>query len=254
MSPPAEPCAATDLAEPAAVGPRRPELERDLLSSVCHDLKEPLASIVMGTGFLRKLLPENDPTALKIVEAIQRAATRMGHRISTFSDLARLEAHDLELDVRPYDVAAILQAALEQFLPDATARRVSVSLELDHDVPTLQLTCDRDRLLQVLRHLCVCALSVVSERARIVIRATTDTAEVLRLEVAAKQPPASGRIAVALPRPELAIARGLIELHGGCLAVASDADSVSLSFTLRAPRAEPEAARGDSGSGQRASL
>jgi signal transduction histidine kinase len=207
----------------------------------------------MGTGFLRKLLPDSDPTALRIVDAIQRAATRMGHRISTFSDLAKLQAHALELDVRPYEVAAILQAALDQFLPDATARRVSVSLELDHDVPTLEVSCDRDRLLQILRQLCACALNIVSERARITIRATTDT-EGLRLEVAAKQSPASGRIAVALPGPELAIAKGLIELHGGCLAIAGEADSVSLSFTLRAPRAQPEAAPGGFGSGQRPSL
>ena len=232
MPPPAETVAATDPSARAHVE-THPGEERDLLSNVCHDLSEPLASIMMGTGFLRKLLPPDDVPAQRVVDAIHRAATKMGQRISSFSDLAKLEANKLQLEIRPYDVAAILQAALEQFLPDATARHVSVSLALGTDVPMLQLPCDRDRLLQTLRQLCACALRVVPEGATIALSAATDATNLLRFEVAARRSTASRRMGTALPKPELAIARGLIELHGGSLETAGDADSLSLSFTLQ---------------------
>ena len=35
-------------------------VDRDLLSSVCHDLKAPLASMTMGVAFLRRVLPRTD--------------------------------------------------------------------------------------------------------------------------------------------------------------------------------------------------
>src|SRR5579864_4930697 len=54
------------------------EPERDLVSIVCHDLKDPLASIVMGAGFLKKGVSAEDTAGRRVVEAISRSAERMG--------------------------------------------------------------------------------------------------------------------------------------------------------------------------------
>jgi signal transduction histidine kinase len=211
----------------------QPDSERDLLSSVCHDLKEPLASITMGVGFLRRLLSEQDAGALRVVEAIQRAAARMDQRVSTFSDLARLEAHELTLQIEQHEVGPILGATKEQFLTDAATRQLAVSLEIPANVATLWLPCDRSRLSQILRCLWACVLRVAPDGAIVSIGARTDAAGAVRFEVAARRSAGSRDFTAPLPKPELAIARGLVDLHGGQLAVAREEGSLSLSFTLQ---------------------
>src|SRR5580698_10132851 len=89
--------------------------EADLIAIVCHDLKDPLASIVMGAGFLKKTVPAEDGAAWRVVEAIARSTDRMGQVIGDFHDLAKLEAGRIQLDLRPWDVVAILQAAIPTF-------------------------------------------------------------------------------------------------------------------------------------------
>jgi signal transduction histidine kinase len=207
----------------------------DLLASICHDLKAPLASIVMGAGFLRQVVPPDNAAALRVVDAMRRASERMSQLIVSFSDLAKLEMHDLTLQLRSYDIEAIVRSAFEQFVPEATAQGVPVSLELGTYVPTQRLTCDRDRVLQIFRHLTTSSLRVVPEGGTIVIRVDTDAAGLARIELAAKSPigPDSRRIATEPSKPDLAIARGLIELHGGRLAVVGDENALSFTFTLR---------------------
>lgn len=220
----------------ATGGPRAsPHVNPDLLASICHDLKAPLASIVMGAGFLRQVVPPDNTAALRVVDAIRRASERMTQLIVSFSDLAKLEMHDLTLQLRPYDIEAIVRTAVEQFLPEATAQGVPVSLVLGSDVPTQRISCDRDRVLQIFRHLTTCSLRVVPEGGTIAIRVEVEAAGLARVELAVTSPagPDARRIATEPSKPDLAIARGLIELHGGRLAVVGDENALSFTFTLR---------------------
>src|SRR5580704_8530400 len=53
------------------------EPEKDLVSIVCHDLKDPLASIVMGAGYLKKAMAsdgEDGRASRRVVDAIGRSA------------------------------------------------------------------------------------------------------------------------------------------------------------------------------------
>jgi len=209
-----------------------PKPERSLLSSVCHDLKDPLASIVMGAGFLRRTLSPEEAGALRVVEAIHRAAERMTRLIANFADLARLQAHELTLDLRSDDVGACVKTAFDQFLPEATVQQVPVAIEVDAHLP--EVPCDRVRLVQALGQLGTCALRVVPDGGSIVLRAQGEGAGQVRVEVAAKRPAGANtrRIVSDPPKPELAIARGIVELHGAHLAVVGDGDALTLSFLL----------------------
>ena len=221
------------------VEPRMPRAdEGDLLASVCHDLNEPLASILMGTGFLRGTLASTDGSARRVVETIHRAATRMGQRISSFSDLARLEAGDLRLEIGPHDPAAVTQVAFEELKPVAQGRQVSASLDLSGLKPSLRVSCDRPRLLQIFRNLWACALHLSPAGAAIVMKAAYDGAEEVRFGVTVRRPSTSRPPTVELPKPELALASGLIDLHGGRLAIERDDDTLDLSFCLPAQRVQ----------------
>jgi signal transduction histidine kinase len=203
----------------------------DLLSAVCHDLKDPLASIVMGAGFLRRTLPSEDQTAQRVVDAIHRAAERMSQLITNFSDLARIERNELVLEKRPHEIGAIVTAAFEQLGVDAAVQGVPLSLALGERLPTI--SCDHRRVLQILRHVGIAALSVIPEGGSIAVACAAETGGARVEVVANRRPgPTSRRIVAEPPRPAVALARGLVELHGGQLTVVGDGDSLRLAFVL----------------------
>jgi signal transduction histidine kinase len=219
----------------APVGPDAVETLRapDLLSTVCHDLRAPLASILMGTGFLHRALSPDDQAARRVVEAIQRSAEGMNQAIATFSDLARLGTHELSLEIAPHDVGALVKAAFDELVAGPLAQGMAISLELQPEIAPLP--CDRERVVQILRQLAGAALRGLPQGGDIVLRAAADVG--VRVEIVAKRNTAVGSRPITMepPRPALALAKGLIELHGGSLEVTANADALALSFALPRP-------------------
>jgi two-component system, OmpR family, phosphate regulon sensor histidine kinase PhoR len=223
------------------------EPERDLVSIVCHDLKDPLASIVMGAGFLRKAISPDDSAARRVVEAIYRSAERMGLVISDFHDVAKLEAGVLSFDPRPLDVAITLRGAMAPLEAQAHARNVALTLEAP-STPVVAM-CDPARLVQIVTKLVGNALKFTPPEGAIVIRIEGEAAKV-RVSVSDTGrgiPPDNiasifDRAANARRSPRdgpglgLPIVRGLVELHGGEISVESRVGEGSV-FSLTLPRA-----------------
>jgi signal transduction histidine kinase len=229
----------------------------DLVSIICHDLKDPLASIVMGAGFLKKtiLVEEGkDGAVRRVVEAITRSTDRMGQIISDFHDLARLEAGRVDLDRREWDVSPLLRETASHLGPQAHERHLGLDVEVPE--PPLIASCDRGRLLQILSKLVGNAIKFTpptQSSGRIVLRAAPD-GDSVRIQVvdtgrgiAAER--LSGifdyaanarRAARDGPGLGLPIARGLVELHGGRIEVESPTaggePAPGSTFTFTLPR------------------
>ena len=221
--------------------------DKDLISIVCHDLKDPLASIVMGAGFLKKTIAAEDASARRVVDAIARSADRMNQVVGDFHDLARLEVGRLKVDARGCDVAAVIASARPALEGQARERGVRLDVQLPNE-PLLAI-CDRARLLQVLTKLVGNAVRFTPQEGLVTIRAARDEAFV-RLTVAdtgrgigpdriasifdhganARRTPRDG------PGLGLAIVRGLVELQGGAVSVVSQLGEGSV-FAVTFPAA-----------------
>jgi signal transduction histidine kinase len=222
------------------------EPERDLVSIVCHDLKDPLASIVMGAGFLKKTISAEEAAARRVVEAISRSAERMGVVIGDFHDLAKLEAGVLSIDLRPSDVVATLQGAMAPL--EAQARGRNIMLTLEAAEPRLVAVCDPARVVQIVTKLVGNALKFTPPEGRVVIRVVGE-AERVRVSVSdtgrgippERVPSIYDRAANARSTPRdgpglgLAIVRGLVELQRGEISVESRV-SEGTAFTVTLPR------------------
>jgi signal transduction histidine kinase len=219
--------------------------DKDLISIVCHDLKDPLASIVMGVGYLKKTLQvdgDEGRAARRVVEAIARSAERMSQVISDFHDLSKLDTGTLELDVRPWDVVATLRPTMAPLVQRAAERSVALLFEAPND--SILARCDRARLPQIVAKLVANAIRFTPANGQVVVRVerggertaggeqTGDGARItVRDTGRGNAPELLGEIfdhaanARRTPRDGpglgLAIARGLVEAQGGTMSVES---------------------------------
>jgi signal transduction histidine kinase len=222
------------------------EPDKDLISIVCHDLKDPLASIVMGAGFLKKTISGDDGASRRVVEAIGRSADRMSQVVGDFHDVAKLESGALVIDTRPWDVVPTVHGVIGPLIAQAQERGIELSFDAPGQ-PTLA-RCDRARLVQIISKLVGNALKFTQQGGRVVVRieregervriSVSDTGrgiaperlnEIFDRAANARRSPRDG------PGMGLAIVRGLVELQGGDVTVESRVGEGSVfSFTLPA--------------------
>jgi PAS domain S-box-containing protein len=230
-------------------------LREQTLAIVSHDLRTPLATIVMAASILgdEEMARTNPRSRVFAAEKIQLAAERMDRMINDLLDFASIAAGRLSIAAQPCSVAAIIEETIASFDAVARKRHVTLTSEVAAAMPAIQ--CDRGRILQVIANLVGNALKNaatgdvvrLSAKAgeREAVFAVSDTgpgisaADQRRLfERYWRSPDASYR-GTGLG---LAIARGLVEAHRGRLWVDSElGHGATFSFTV--PLAEMPPAR-----------
>lgn len=223
-------------------------VDKDLIAIICHDLKDPLASIVMGAGFLKKTIPTDDAAARRVIEAIARSADRMSRIVTDFHDLAKLEAGTLPLEVRPCDVGAVLQSMTAALEAEAREKQLSLRLDVPSAPPPCVALCDRARLVDVVSKLVGNALKFTAAGGTVTIAlaradggirvSVRDTGkgippdrlgDIFDRAANARRTPRDG------PGLGLAIVRGLVERQGGRVEAKSrPGEGSEFSFTLPA--------------------
>ena len=113
-------------------------LRTALLSSLSHDLKTPLASIMGAITALRQFPALYDTDAREeLAGTIQDETERMTSFVANLLDMTRLEAGGLSLDREPVDVGEVIGTALRR-VAGAPARQ-KVMVDLAPDLPMLDL-------------------------------------------------------------------------------------------------------------------
>jgi signal transduction histidine kinase len=226
-------------------------LREQTLAIVSHDLRTPLATIVMAATILGDDdLTRNTPRSrILAAEKIQSATARMDRMIEDLLDFASIEAGRLSMTVKPHEVATIVADSVASFEAAATKQRVKLTGVTAPDL--LAILCDRDRILQVIANLVSNALKSVASGDSVRLSATRSEREAVfsvadtgrgishadqkRLFERYWRSPDAKYKGSGLG---LAIARGLIEAHRGRLWVESEL-SHGATFFFTVPLAEP---------------
>ncbi|MGH9257556.1 MAG: GAF domain-containing sensor histidine kinase, partial [Vicinamibacterales bacterium] len=230
------------------------QLRDEVLRVVAHDLRNPLAVILMQSATLRRSGPEPDRRNQKSSEVIHRAANRMRRLIQDLLDVTLIEARQLSLDRARIPARQLLLEAVETQRPLAASASLDVRLDLRGELP--DIWGDQHRLLQVFENLIGNAIKFTPAGGRITISATPGERDVeFRVAdtgcgIAASELPhvfdrfwqarKSARDGAGLGLP---ITRGIVEAHGGHIWVESNLGSGS-TFLLTIPQAEGRRARG----------
>ncbi len=216
----------------------------EMLGVVAHDLRNPLNTIVMGASTMLELLPDKPPLLRNHAQIVRRAADRMNRLIQDLLDVRRIESGRLAIDPRSVTVALLVDETMEMLRPLAAAASLELVTDLAPELPRVR--ADSGRILQVFSNLVGNAIKFTPAGGCITIGAAPSDAEV-RFAIADTGP---GIAAEQLPHVfgqfwqgtrgdrrgiglGLAIAKGLVEAHGGRIWVESQVGEGSrFYFTL----------------------
>lgn len=224
---------------------------RQLVAWAGHDLRTPLASLQAMIEAVEDGIVEAD----HYLPAMHAQVDALGGLIEDLFELARLDAGAINLEMRPAPVQSLVEACLRGAEAEADARRVHLDSQIADDIPAVR--CAPDKVGRVLDNLVRNALRhtprdghvslVVLRDENLVRLSVEDTGEGLAPEAIRQMFDHFWRGDRARVRDGagaglgLAIARGLVEAHGGRIwAENRDGGGARVCFTL--PTAEATAA------------
>jgi PAS domain S-box-containing protein len=226
-------------------------MKDEFLATLSHELRTPLNAIVGWTKLLQSgaLDPE---TAKRAVSTIDRNAKAQTQLIEDILDVSRIVAGKVNLKVAPLDLAAVAEAALDSVRHAAEAKGITLHAPPPGTtVPGVR--GDADRLQQVVWNLLSNAIKFTPRGGNVWLRLgqldgsadveVRDDGQGIRQEFLPHVFERFRQSDSSSTRPHgglglgLAIARHLVELHGGTVEVSSDGEGCGATFRVRLPMA-----------------
>jgi PAS domain S-box-containing protein len=223
----------------------------EVLAVVSHDLRNPLNAIGMSVDLLRFQLGAGaDPTVIAALERVRRLVRNMDILIRDLLDVSAMEAGSFTIERKPREVREVVDLALDMLEPSAAEKGVELVVEAPG--AERRVACDRDRLLQVLSNLLGNAIKFTPSggRVRLGVESTRDAVLVSVHDSGPGIPEEHlpnlfdrfwKRGSLEGAGLGLAIAKGIVEAHGGRIWVESEVGR-GTAFYFTVPQSSPRSA------------
>jgi PAS domain S-box-containing protein len=228
-------------------------LQENLLAAVSHDLKNPLTSIAVNTEILGRLqLGSASPIHLEnqlkcISNNLKVSVDQMSSLVHQLLEFKKMQSGKIVLEKQDIHVSYILDQLITIFGPLSEKREIRLETRVD---PSARfLSCDPPRIMQVLSNLLSNALKFNSEKGRVTVEILAGHDEVIfhisdvgigipddELDHVFKLYWQSSRTSSQGYGLGLAIAKGIVEAHGGRIWAKSEVGRGStFSFSIPSP-------------------
>jgi signal transduction histidine kinase len=226
----------------------------EFLAMLAHELRNPLAPISTGAHLL-KLLHSDNAQITQTCAIIARQVEHMTSLVDDLLDVSRVTRGLVSLSTEPLDLKRVIDDAAEQVRPLVNARRHRVVLDLPPEAATVK--GDHKRLVQVVANLLGNATKYTPEGGHIELRLARENGDyvitvsddgigmepglverVFDLFTQAERTPDRSQGGLGLG---LALAKSLVELHGGSVSAHSKGLGKGSTFSVRLPRYEEAA-------------
>jgi two-component system, OmpR family, sensor histidine kinase KdpD len=207
-------------------------LRNALLDSVAHELRTPLTSITAAITSLQTDPLLDSEQRIEMMQVIEEEAARLDRLVGQAMEMAELDAHEIHLDLRLHSIREAVELALEAVQPQLKPH--PVDLRLPDSLPLVVM--DIERIAKVLQHLLENAAKYSEEGNPIFISAEVARGQLVtsvadrgagvddleRMMIFDKFYRGQGqRYRVQGTGMGLAIAKAIVEAHGGSIDVTS---------------------------------
>ncbi len=223
-------------------------LKDDFLATLSHELRTPLTAIV-GWSQLLNMGDIDESTLREGLETIERNALAQSQMIADLLDVARITSGKIRLEIEQVYPAEILEAAIRAVLPAADAKEIRLVKALDPMAGPI--SGDASRLQQVFWNLLTNAIKFTPKQGRVHIALhrrkshleirVADNGAGLAPELLTsiferfRQADASTTREHGGLGLGLAIAKQLVELHGGTIHAESPGPGQGATFIVSIP-------------------
>src|ERR671937_799032 len=227
----------------------------EFLTVLSHELRTPLNAVYGWARMLREQHLDEAASA-RALEAIDRNANAQVQLIDDLLDVSRVITGKMRLDVRPVDLPAVIDAALDAVRPAAAAKEIRLQSVLDPRAGPM--TGDPNRLQQVVWNLLTNAVEFTSKGGRVQVHlqrvnshveiVVSDTGRGIAPDVLPfvfdrfRQGDNSTTRAHSGLGLGLALVKHLVELHGGSVSAHSGGADRGAAFVVTLPLAPGDAA------------
>ncbi len=222
------------------------KLRSALLDSVTHEFRTPLTSIKASVTTLLSSTGLDPAGRHDLLSVIDEETDRLNRLVGEAAEMAQLDAHQVELRREPYEVRAVIDTAIEKIQPSIGTHQLKV--QVPPGIP--RASVDLERIAEVLVQLLENALKYSPQATAITITAEAAGAWV-DISVGDQGPGIDDveqslifekfyrgrdqRYQVQGTGMGLAIAKAIVEAHGGTIGVTSQLGSGSVfHFTVPA--------------------
>jgi len=223
-------------------------LKDEFLATVSHELRTPLTAILGWSRMLETGSLESE-MARRAIETIKRNAKSQAQIIDDILDVSRIITGNLYLELHPIELESVLEAAVNVVRPTAEAKGIRIELSLARE--PIAVSGDTNRLQQVFWNLFSNAVKFTPSGGTVSVqlRRVDSQAEVVVADTGPGITPEflpyvfdrfrqadststrhHGGLGLGL-----AIARHLIEIHGGLIEARSGGKGAGATFTVRLP-------------------
>lgn len=223
-------------------------LKDEFLATVSHELRTPLTAI-LGWAQMLQGGTLDETTGQRALGSIERNAKFQSHLIEDLLDISRISTGKLRLDVRPLELAPIIEAAVDAVRPAADAKAIRVEKTIDWKAGLI--SGDSDRLQQVVWNLLTnaikftprdgCVRITLERRTSHVHIGVSDTGQGISPEFLPYMFDLFRQGDSSITRSHgglglgLAIVRHLVEMHGGTVEAHSEGEGKGATFVVMLP-------------------
>jgi signal transduction histidine kinase len=226
----------------------------EFLTVLSHELRTPLNAVYGWARMLRTHQIQNEDEMARALDAIERNANAQVQLVDDLLDVSRAITGKMRLDVRPVNLPAVVDAALDAVRPAAEAKDIRLQSVLDPRAGPI--TGDPDRLQQVVWNLLINAVKFTPRGGQIQVHlqrvnshveiVVSDTGKGIAPDFLPfiferfRQADSSSTRAHSGLGLGLALVKHLAELHGGSAVAESAGEGRGATFIVKLPLAIAE--------------
>ena len=235
-------------------------LKDEFLATVSHELRTPLTAILGWSRLLEGGTLDNQVTQ-QAVETIWRNAKAQAQIVDDILDVSRIITGNLYLDLHPLGVVPVVENAINVVRPTADAK--GIRIETHFDAAPAMISGDANRLQQVVWNLLSNAVKFTKSGGQVCVTVArvgqaveinvSDTGQGISQEFLPYVFDRFRQADSTTTRQHgglglgLAIARHLVEIHGGTIKAESSGEGRGAKFTITLPLVDATASAAEVG-------